>query len=108
MCDVNTKNLHPDIWKLFDRYVHGLTDRRGFLDGAAKYAVGGTTALGILEAISPKYAEAQQVAPTDSRIRTERQHGFHNDTTPRYSKDAAMLAWQRTLDHFTTHLKATS
>ena len=31
-------------------------------------------------------------------------HGFHNDTTPRYDKDAAELAWQRTLQHFTTHL----
>lgn len=69
---VNVKELHPDVWKLFDRYVHGLIDRRGFLDGAAKYAVGGMTAVGILEALSPKYAEAQQIAPNDSRIRTER------------------------------------
>lgn len=69
---VNVKDLHPEVWKLFDRYVHGLIDRRGFLDGAAKYAVGGMTAVGILEALSPRYAEAQQVAPTDPRIRTER------------------------------------
>ncbi len=27
-------------------------------------------------------------------------HGFHNDTTPRYDKDAAVLAWQRTVDFF--------
>jgi carboxymethylenebutenolidase len=27
-------------------------------------------------------------------------HGFHNDTTPRYDKAAAELAWQRTLDFF--------
>jgi carboxymethylenebutenolidase len=33
-------------------------------------------------------------------------HGFHNDTTPRYDNDAAMLAWQRTLQHFTRHLKS--
>jgi carboxymethylenebutenolidase len=32
------------------------------------------------------------------------QHGFHNDTTPRFSKDAAALAWQRTVDHFKKHL----
>ena len=72
MSEVNVTELHPDVWTLFDRYVHGLIDRRGFLDGAAKYAVGGATAVGILEALSPKYAEAQQVAPADSRIRTER------------------------------------
>lgn len=31
-------------------------------------------------------------------------HGFHNDTTPRYDKAAAELAWQRTLEHFSRHL----
>jgi carboxymethylenebutenolidase len=72
MSEVNTKELHPEVWKLFDKYVHGLIDRRGFLDGATKYAVAGTTAVGIFEALRPKYAEAQQVSPTDSRIKTER------------------------------------
>ena len=33
------------------------------------------------------------------------QHGFHNDTTPRYSEVAAKLSWQRTIDHFNRHLK---
>jgi len=32
-------------------------------------------------------------------------HGFHNDTTPRYDEAAAKLAWQRTLDHFNKYLK---
>ncbi|HTR30777.1 MAG TPA: dienelactone hydrolase family protein [Puia sp.] len=31
-------------------------------------------------------------------------HGFHNDTTPRYDKDAAELAWKRTIDFFTAKL----
>jgi carboxymethylenebutenolidase len=31
-------------------------------------------------------------------------HGFHNDTTPRYDKTAAELAWKRTIDFFTEHL----
>jgi carboxymethylenebutenolidase len=31
-------------------------------------------------------------------------HGFHNDTTPRYDEAAAKLAWQRTLDFFKEHL----
>jgi len=34
------------------------------------------------------------------------QHGFHNDTTPRYDEAAAKLAWSRTLDFFKQHLKA--
>ncbi len=35
-------------------------------------------------------------------------HGFHNDTTPRYDEAAAKLAWQRTLDFFNKNLKTTS
>jgi carboxymethylenebutenolidase len=33
------------------------------------------------------------------------QHGFHNDTTPRYDEAAATLAWQRTVAFFNTHLR---
>ncbi len=33
------------------------------------------------------------------------QHGFHNDTTPRYDEAAAKLAWQRTLDVFNKNLR---
>jgi carboxymethylenebutenolidase len=32
-------------------------------------------------------------------------HGFHNDTTPRYDEAAAKLAWQRTLDFFNKYLR---
>lgn len=32
-------------------------------------------------------------------------HGFHNNTTPRYDKEAAELAWQRTIDFFKEKLK---
>ena len=32
------------------------------------------------------------------------QHGFHNDSTPRYNAEAAKLSWERTLNHFKTHL----
>jgi carboxymethylenebutenolidase len=32
-------------------------------------------------------------------------HGFHNDTTPRYDEEAATLSWKRTLAFFDTHLR---
>ena len=32
-------------------------------------------------------------------------HGFHNDTTPRYDEEAAKLAWERTIAFFNEHLK---
>ena len=64
-------DFHPEVLKLFDSYVHGGIDRRGFLDGAARFAVGGVSAAALLEALSPKFAQAQQVAPTDARIKAE-------------------------------------
>ncbi len=33
-------------------------------------------------------------------------HGFHNDTTPRYDKEAAELAWKRTVEFFNKHLSS--
>ena len=60
-----------ELLDLFDRYVHGAIDRRGFLLGAARFAVGGLTAGMLLDELSPKFAEAQQVPPDDKRLATE-------------------------------------
>jgi carboxymethylenebutenolidase len=32
-------------------------------------------------------------------------HGFHNNSTPRFDKDAADLSWKRTMEFFDKHLK---
>ena len=61
----------PEVLRLFDQYVHGGIDRRGFLDGAARFAVGGVSAAALLEALSPKFAQAQQVPKADPRIKAE-------------------------------------
>jgi carboxymethylenebutenolidase len=60
------------LYDLFDRYVHGIIDRRGFLDGAAKFAVSGMTAAMLLDAFHPRFAEAQQVPEDDARLKTEK------------------------------------
>ena len=64
------KDFHPEVMKLFDKYVHGQISRRGFLDGATQFAVGTVTATALLEALSPRFAEAQQVSPVDVRLTT--------------------------------------
>ncbi|MFM2052706.1 MAG: hypothetical protein RL456_743 [Pseudomonadota bacterium] len=64
-------DFHPEVLRLFDHYVHGQLDRRGFLDRAARFAAGGTTAAGLLAALSPRFAEAQVIRPDDARIRVE-------------------------------------
>jgi carboxymethylenebutenolidase len=60
------------ILELYDGYVHGRMSKRQFLDHAAKYTVGGMTAAAVLESLQPDYALAQQVAPDDPAIATER------------------------------------
>ena len=64
-------DFDPNVLILFDAYVHGAIDRRGFLDKARKYAVGGVTAAMLLDALSPRFAEAQQIAKDDKRITAE-------------------------------------
>ncbi|MDM5180850.1 dienelactone hydrolase family protein [Massilia sp. DJPM01] len=68
MTRMTAKDFDPEVLKLFDQYVHGQLDRRGFLSQAGRYAVGGATAAAMLAALSPSFA-AQVVAPTDPRIK---------------------------------------
>lgn len=64
-------DFDQELLVLFDAYVHGALDRRGFLDKAAKYAVGGVTAAILLDQLSPKFVEAQVVKPEDPRIKVQ-------------------------------------
>ena len=64
-------DFDPEVLKLFDAYVHGGIDRRGFLEKASKYAVGGVTAAMLLDQLNPRFAEAQQVAKDDKRLTAE-------------------------------------
>ncbi len=57
-----------ELLDLYDDYAHGRVDRRGFLDRASRFTVGGLTALGLLEALRPNYSYAQQVPKDDKRI----------------------------------------
>jgi len=60
-----------ELLDLFDKYVHGDIDRRSFLDGAKRFAVGGLTATAIWESLRPNYAWAQQVPKDDKRIKAD-------------------------------------
>ena len=68
---MKASDFDQELLNLFDEYVHGGVDRRGFLDRAAKFAVGGVTAGMLLEALSPRFAEAQQISKDDKRLKTE-------------------------------------
>jgi carboxymethylenebutenolidase len=61
-------DFDPEVLLIFDQYVHGDIDRRTFLARVGKFAVGTVTAAALLGALSPRFAEAQQIAPTDARL----------------------------------------
>jgi carboxymethylenebutenolidase len=58
-----------ELLDLFHEYQHGGIDRRAFLDGAAKFAIGGLTVAAIFREMTPNFAWAQQVKPDDKRIK---------------------------------------
>ena len=55
----------------------------------------------------PEYEAALKAAGVayERHLYAGTQHGFHNDTTPRYDEAAAKLAWERTLAFFERHLR---
>ena len=56
----------------------------------------------------PKYEKALKAAGINYQdyIYSDVQHGFNNDTTPRYDETAAKLAWSRTLEFFNKYLRS--
>jgi len=61
--------IDPRIFKLYDDYCHGLSDRRDFLKRAAEITVvGGLSGLAMATALLPDYALAQMISFTDERI----------------------------------------
>lgn len=68
---LTAQDFDQELLILFDAYVHGDVDRRGFLDKAQRYAKAGMTAAGLLAALSPDFAMGQQVKADDARLKTE-------------------------------------
>ena len=62
------RDFEPAVMRLFDQYVHGLIDRRGFLKGTSGLAISAAAATGMLAALTPDFAAAQQVKPDDARL----------------------------------------
>jgi carboxymethylenebutenolidase len=69
MARQQASDFDQELLNVFDQYVHGDIDRRGFLDKASKFAVGGITAAMLLDQLSPKFAEAQQIPAEDKRLK---------------------------------------
>src|SRR5690348_1479991 len=62
-------NLPSEAIELYNLFIHGVISRRAFLTEVQKFAIGGLTVAMIIEALMPRYAQAQQVAKNDDRIK---------------------------------------
>jgi carboxymethylenebutenolidase len=65
-----TADEYPqELLDLFHEWQHGEIDRRSFLSGIGKFAVGGLTVAAIVQSLTPNYAWAQTVQPDDRGIK---------------------------------------
>jgi len=55
----------------YNEFIHGEIDRRAFMSRVNKVAVSTVAAAAIVDQLMPNYAAAQQVSPTDARLKTE-------------------------------------
>ena len=71
--DPQKPKLPPEAVQLYNIFIHGGMSRRDFMDGIQKLAVGGLVASAMVEALMPNYAQGQQVARNDDRIKASYQ-----------------------------------
>ncbi|WP_170494854.1 MULTISPECIES: YghX family hydrolase [Ruegeria] len=71
MTRMTAKDFDQELLDLYDFYAHGKITKRQFLDRAGKFAVGGVTAVALLNMLSPNYAMAQQVSFNDPDIHAD-------------------------------------
>jgi len=67
--NIDQKNIDPKVYDLYDTYCHGRMTRREFLGKASALTVAGGSALAMAQALLPRYAQAQTISFTDSRIK---------------------------------------
>jgi carboxymethylenebutenolidase len=61
--------LPSEAVELYNLFIHGVINRRSFMEGVQRFAIGGLTAAAIVEGLMPNYAAGQQVSKTDDRIK---------------------------------------
>ncbi|MDD9246305.1 YghX family hydrolase [Enterobacter soli] len=74
MTRLTAKDFPQELLDYYDYYAHGKINKREFMNLAARYAVGGVTALALFNMLKPNYALAEQVKFTDPDILPEYIH----------------------------------
>jgi carboxymethylenebutenolidase len=61
--------LPKEAIALYNLFIHGEISRRDFMEGVQRFATGGLAVAAIVDALTPNYAQGQQVSRTDDRIK---------------------------------------
>jgi carboxymethylenebutenolidase len=65
------EKIDQRVYDLYDEYCHGYIDRREFLARARAIVIGGVSAMAMAQLLFPRYAQAQTISFTDSRIKAK-------------------------------------
>ncbi len=68
---VTQQDIDQRVYDLYDEYCHGAIDRREFLKRASALSAIGIPGLAMAQALLPRYAQAQTVSFTDTRIKAQ-------------------------------------
>jgi len=124
--DILPQDIDPRVYAFYDEYCHGAMDRREFMAkaGAPYYGLSvASDKVGKIKAeLVPHFAENDprinntwanyEAGLKASGVKAQAhfyagtQHGFHNNSTPRFNQASADLSWSRTLELFNRTLKA--
>jgi carboxymethylenebutenolidase len=67
--DPSRQKVPSEAIALYNLFIHGEINRRDFIDGLQRFAVGGVTVAALIQALMPNYAQGQQVSKNDDRIK---------------------------------------
>lgn len=68
MKKLTKEDINPEVFDLYDYYVHNKIDRRQFVEKLSLYAVGGITVASLLGFMTPNYIDSLLVKPDDERL----------------------------------------
>ncbi len=71
MSEIRKEDIKQEVFDLYDDYAHSRIDRRVFMEGLSRYAVGGLTVASLMSFLMPDYKHAIQVQQGDPRLKSE-------------------------------------
>lgn len=71
MKKLTKKDIHQEVFDLYDQYAHNIIDRRQFVDKLSKFAIGGLTLPALMSFIMPNYQDNITIKPDDERLESK-------------------------------------